>query len=96
MPVPQKPKKETEEGEENEEPAESEMFSEEVTDQIKVIEQAESPARIFLVGTSEIIRDLILNYIPPGSLRDTSPNKILLSNVIDYCNYNEDYAAMRS
>ncbi|MBN2443079.1 MAG: DUF4340 domain-containing protein, partial [Spirochaetales bacterium] len=94
-PIPQKPKKEMDESEKQ--TSESGFITDEgVTDEINVIEQAQSPGRIFLVGTSEIIRDLILNYTPPGSLRDTSPNKILISNIIDYCNGKEDYAAMRS
>ncbi|MBN2532264.1 MAG: Gldg family protein [Spirochaetales bacterium] len=95
-PIPQKPKKEIEEPE-GEEAAESEAFSEEVTDQIKVIEKAESPGRIILIGTSEIIRDYLLSYDPtPQNPSDIPPNRALVSNVIDYCNGKEDYAAMRS
>jgi hypothetical protein len=73
------------------------MLAEDVTDEIAVIKKADVPGRIFLVGTSEIIRDYLLSYDPtPQNPSDIPPNKALISNVIDYCNGKEDYAAMRS
>lgn len=95
-PIPQKPKKEIEEVE-GEEAIETEEFADEITEEIEVIEKGEAPGRIFLVGTSEIILDYLLSYDPtPQNYEDIPPNKALVSNVIDYCNGKEDYAAMRS
>ncbi|MFZ7124590.1 MAG: Gldg family protein [Desulfobacterales bacterium] len=48
------------------------------------------PARIFLIASSEMIQDRILD--PEGQ----SPNAMFVMNVIDYLNDREDIAAMRT
>jgi ABC-type uncharacterized transport system involved in gliding motility auxiliary subunit len=48
------------------------------------------PGKIFLIGTSEVLKDNILDE------RGTSPNDQFIMNVLDYLNDREDYAVMRS
>jgi ABC-type uncharacterized transport system involved in gliding motility auxiliary subunit len=98
-PVPEKPEKE-EEGKEDEKNEEKESQKEPPKEEQKVVESkikgrkgilAEGkPGRIFLIGTSEILKD---NFIDD---QGTSPNAIFLLNTIDYLNNQEDIAVMRS
>ena len=55
----------------------------------QVIERGK-PGKIFLIGTSEILTD---NLIDEEGL---SPNAMFVLNVLDYLNGREDYAVMRS
>ncbi len=48
------------------------------------------PGKIFLIGTSEILKD---NFIDEGG---NTPNAQFIMNVVDYLNNREDYAVMRS
>jgi ABC-2 type transport system permease protein len=48
------------------------------------------PGRIFLIGTSEVLKNNLLD--PAGE----SPNAMLLMNVLDFLNNREDVALMRS
>jgi hypothetical protein len=48
------------------------------------------PGKIFLIGTSEILKDNVID--PEGN----APNSQFVMNVIDYLNGREDFAVMRS
>jgi ABC-type uncharacterized transport system involved in gliding motility auxiliary subunit len=48
------------------------------------------PAKIFLVGTSEILKDNVIDA------EGKSPNAQFIMNVLDYLNNREDIAVMRS
>ncbi len=92
-PVPEKPDtdkqdSESEAAEQKETPASgidmSAVKSEGVT-----IEKGK-PAKIFLIGTSEILKDNVIDE------RGETPNAQFVMNVIDYLNNREDIAVMRS
>ncbi len=48
------------------------------------------PSRIFIIGTSEILKDNVMDK------EGTSPNAQFIMNVVDYLNNREDIAVMRS
>jgi ABC-2 type transport system permease protein len=97
--VPEKPAKEEEkekgEGEEGnkkeEQPKEEKPAIDlsKIKKDIKVIERGK-PGRIFLIGTSEILKDNLIDE------EGRSQNAIFLMNVLDYLNGREDIAQMRS
>ncbi|MBN1697316.1 MAG: Gldg family protein [Spirochaetales bacterium] len=89
--VPEPPKKETEEGSEDEERG---LSAEDLTLERNVIKKAVRPGKLFVVGTSQIVRDIILT-IPQNGPPET-PNRVLISNILDYLNNRADYAVMRS
>ncbi|MBN1271460.1 MAG: Gldg family protein [Candidatus Aminicenantes bacterium] len=99
-PIPEKPKEEeTEQDEESveetpeEKPEEKPEEQAEVEPQIKaektVLTKGEK-GKILLVGTSEILKDNLLDE------EGNSPNAVFILNTIDYLNNREDIAAMRS
>jgi ABC-2 type transport system permease protein len=90
--IPEPPKKEIEEGEEEEK--KSDIITEDLTMEQEVTKKAVRPGKIFVVGTSQITRDNILGT-PQSGPRET-PNRVLISNILDYLNNREDYAVMRS
>ncbi len=79
--LPERPKKEVEKE------ITSGIASKDVSIKEDYIEQGKK-GKIFVVGTSEIAKDVILGGIPA--------NQMLVQNVIDYLNGREDYAIMRS
>lgn len=102
-PIPAKPeKKEKEETEENfpgmqpqeeEKPEDKEQEKKEVI-KSGVLAQQETvtkgkPGKIFLIATSEMVKDTILDE------EGVSPNAVFLMNIIDYLNAKEDIAVMR-
>lgn len=104
-PVPEKPEKEEETpgGEEGDDKKEK---KEEPKPQVhdtavkgeKGILARGKPGKIFLVGTSEVLTDNILNA-SGGNQADEdshSPNSMFLLNTLDYLNNQEDIAVMRS
>lgn len=101
-PVPEKPEpreevpEEVEEGETEGQQAPDKKAEEEppvvdsqVTGEADIIKRGQ-PARIFLIGSSEILTDNILGE------QGQSPNAVFLLNTIDYLNDQEDMAVMRS
>ena len=100
-PVPEKPKpeeespaedSEAEEGEQTVEPLEEkpeQVRESQLTTENEVITKAQ-PAKIFLIGTSEILKDNILDE------QGRSPNAAFLLNTMDYLNDQESIAIMRS
>ncbi len=101
-PVPEKPEpreevpEEDEEGETEGQQAPDKKAEEEppvvdsqVTGEADIIKRGQ-PARIFLIGSSEILTDNILGE------QGQSPNAVFLLNIIDYLNDQEDMAVMRS
>ncbi len=98
-PVPEKPKPEeqsTEDPETGEEkPVENtvdqpdQVPESQLTTEKDVITSAR-PAKLFLIGSSEILKDNILDE------QGRSPNAVFLLNTMDYLNDQEDIAVMRS
>jgi ABC-2 type transport system permease protein len=60
-----------------------------VSDELSFINQSES-GKIFVIGSSSILGDNVLDAA------GTSPNAMMIQNVLDYLNGREDYAIMRS
>jgi ABC-2 type transport system permease protein len=97
-PIPEKPKKEEDKEKEGEDSADKEEKQEEkkpeVTDSTFKVEKGilakGKPGKIFLIGTSEIIKNNALDE------EGQSPNAIFLLNTLDYLNNREDTAVMRS
>jgi ABC-type uncharacterized transport system involved in gliding motility auxiliary subunit len=97
-PVPEKPKKEEDKEEEGQDSADKEEKKEEKKPEVKdstfKVEKGilakGKPGKIFLIGTSEIIKNNALDE------EGQSPNAIFLLNTLDYLNDREDIAVMRS
>ena len=96
--IPEKPveeeKKEGEEGEDAEKNAETKDEKKPVIKESKVKSEKEilrkgRPGRIFLIGSSEILADNVLDEEGNG------PNSIFLLNMFDYLNNQEEIAVMR-
>ena len=99
-PVPEKPKEEPlkEEGQEVEGEVEEEAEAEQeqpvveksrVRDSVGVLAKG-NPGRILLIGSSDILKDNVLDD------QGRSPNSVFLLNSFDYLNNREDIAVMRS
>jgi ABC-type uncharacterized transport system involved in gliding motility auxiliary subunit len=97
-PIPEKPKKEEDKEEEGEDSADKEKKQEEKKPEVrdskfkveKGILAKGKPGKIFLIGTSEILKNNTLDE------EGRSPNAIFLLNTLDYLNNQEDIAVMRS
>ena len=85
--VPEKPKEEA--NEDLEEPVTEETKETPFRTEKEVIEQGR-PGKIFLIGSSEILKDNLLDET------GESPNAQYILNIIDYLNNREDIAVMRS
>lgn len=104
-PVPEKPKEEPleeegqeEEGQEEEKEEEKEGEAEQeppvveesrVKDSVGILAKG-NPGRILLIGSSDILKDNVLDD------QGRSPNSVFLLNSFDYLNNREDIAVMRS
>lgn len=97
-PIPEKPKKEEDKENEGEDSAGKEEKKEEKKPVVqeskfkveKGILAKGKPGKIFLIGTSEIIKNNALDE------EGRSPNAMFLLNILDYLNNREDIAVMRS
>jgi ABC-type uncharacterized transport system involved in gliding motility auxiliary subunit len=97
-PIPEKPEKEEDKEKEGEDSADKEEKREEKEPEVKdsrfKVEKGilakGKPGKIFLIGTSEIIKNNTLDE------EGRSPNAIFLLNTLDYLNNQEDIAVMRS
>lgn len=97
-PMPEKPKKEEDKETEGEDSADKEEKTEEKKPEVKEsrfkvekeILAKGKPGKIFLIGTSEIMKNNALDE------EGRSPNAIFLLNTLDYLNNQEDIAVMRS
>ncbi len=97
--IPEKPRKEEEDkAKEGEDSAGKEEKKEEKKPEVidsrlqleKGILAKGKPGKIFLIGTSEILKNNVLDE------EGESPNAVLLLNILDYLNNREDIAVMRS
>ncbi|MBN2245952.1 MAG: Gldg family protein [Candidatus Aminicenantes bacterium] len=96
-PIPERPVEEEEEiGEEEQESQEksqkAETPSEEtrkITKSIEIIEKGR-PGKVFLIGSSEFIKDNLIDE------EGKSPDAVFILNVLDYLNGRENIAVMRS
>lgn len=93
-PIPEKPKKEEDKEKEGKDSADKEEKKPEVKDSKFKVEKGiltkGKPGKIFLIGTSEILKNNTLDE------EGQSPNAIFLLNTLDYLNDREDIAVMRS
>lgn len=101
-PVPEKPKKEEEktegqEGEDKKEEPKPQVTESAVKGEKGILARGK-PGKIFLVGTSEVLTDNILNAGGNNQAEEDSqsPNGMFLLNALDYLNNQEDIAVMRS
>ncbi|MFC2169730.1 Gldg family protein [Acidobacteriota bacterium] len=91
-PVPAKPEKEDETESTDEEEVEKEkpeIQESKIKEQEGILVKGK-PGKVFLIGSSEILKDNVLDD------QGKSPNAVFLLNTIDYLNNNEDIAVMRS
>ncbi len=93
-PIPEKPKKEeTPKEGENDKAQTSQPAVQETGDRVKVEKEVlmkGKPGKIFLVGSSQILKDNVLDE------EGVTPNAVFLLNMLDYLNHREDIAVMRS
>ncbi|UCH95551.1 MAG: Gldg family protein [Candidatus Aminicenantes bacterium] len=100
-PIPEKPKKEEDQdkeeegnGDDKDKEAKPDEKKTVVTDSKVKLKEAiitkGQPGKIFLIGTSEILKDNALDEA------GASPNAMFLLNTLDYLNNQEDIAVMRS
>jgi len=93
-PIPEKPKKEENKEKEGEESTKKEEKKPEVQGSTFKVEKniitKGQPGKIFLIGTSEILKNNALDE------EGASPNAVFLLNTLDYLNDREDTAIMRS
>lgn len=99
--IPEKPEEEPEETNTEGEDAEGEDAEEKKEEEKPPVQESDIksgkavlakglPGKIFLIGTSEILKDNILDE------QGTSPNAVFLMNTFDYLNGKSDVATMRS
>lgn len=93
-PIPEKPKKEENKEKEGKDTANKEEKKPEVQDSTVKVEKniitKGQPGKIFLIGTSEILKNNALDE------EGASPNAVFLLNTLDYLNDREDTAVLRS
>ena len=93
-PIPEKPEKDEDKEKEGEDSTDKEKKKPVVQESKFKVEKGilakGKPGKIFLVGTSEIIKNTALDE------EGRSPNAIFLLNTLDYLNNQEDIAVMRS
>ncbi len=88
-PVPEKPaEEEPKAGDTAKKPQEPKADTSKIQQDIQVIERGK-PGRIFLIGTSEVLKNSLLDK------EGKSQNSIFMMNVLDYLNNRENMAVMR-
>jgi ABC-type uncharacterized transport system involved in gliding motility auxiliary subunit len=94
--IPEKPKNEEKKEEGNddakdkkEKPQTKKEVKKSVYTEAKDVIQKGDPSKIFMIGSSEVIKDNIL-------ISEGMPNAIFIMNVLDYLNNREDIAVMRA
>lgn len=89
-PVPEKPaEEEPKEGDKDKKPQEKKADTSKIQQDVQVLERGK-PGRIFLIGTSEVLKNPLIDR------EGKSQNSIFMMNVLDYLNNRENMAVMRS